>query len=154
MSQISGHEPQEQPIFLVQSLLHPLARLCPENAHSGLGLAGTRSMCFSPVEISLLWWCLTWVCDLLSPLGNHLEPLAHFPFSFVCLISLWNSSVLPNMKGRSASHAYGMSHSMLGDLRLLPTPHQALSRSNTSSPSVAPLCRSEICNHSSQNLEG
>lgn len=80
MSQISGHEPQEQPIFLVQSLLHPLARLCPENAHSGLGLAGTRSMCFSPVEISPLWWCLTWVCDLLSPLGNHLEPLLTFPF--------------------------------------------------------------------------
>lgn len=80
MSQISGHEPQEQPIFLVQSLLHPLARLCPENAHSGLGLAGTRSMCFSPVEISPLWWCLTWVCDLLSPLSNHLEPLLTFPF--------------------------------------------------------------------------
>lgn len=37
-------------------------------------------MCFSPVEISPLWWCLTWVCDLLSPLGNHLEPLLTFPF--------------------------------------------------------------------------
>lgn len=40
-------------------------------------------MCFSPVDISPLWWCLTWVRDLLSPLGNHLEPV--LSFLFFCL---------------------------------------------------------------------
>lgn len=121
MSRISGQESQKQPIFLVQSLLHQLTRLCPKNAHTGLSLACMRSMCFSPVEISPLWWCLTWVCDLLSLLGNHLEPLLTFPFPLF-VSSVWNWSVLPNMEGRSASYAYSMSHSILGDLRRLHPP--------------------------------
>lgn len=126
MSRFSGREPQKQPIFLVQSLLHQLTRLCSENAHTGLSLACMRSMCFSPVEISPLWWCLTWVCDLLSLLGNLLEPLLTFPFPLF-VSSVWNWSVLPNMKGRSARYAYSMSHSILGDLRLLHHPHLKLS---------------------------
>lgn len=70
-------------------------------------------MCFSPVEISPLWWCLTWVCDLLSLLGNHLGPLLTFPFPLF-VSSVWNGSVLPNMKGRSARYAYSVSTAYLG----------------------------------------
>jgi hypothetical protein len=62
-------------------------------------------------------WLVTGVPGLSSPAS------AHFPFSFVCLISLRNWSVLPSMKWRSVRDAYSMRHSIFGDLRLLPALH-------------------------------
>lgn len=107
-------------------------------------------MCFSPVEISPLWWCLTWVCDLLSPLGNHLEPLLTFPFplshqpvKLKCAAKNEGEKCEPCLQ-YEPQHSWGSKAST-------PPPSQALSRSNTSSPSVVPLCRSEICNHSPQS---
>lgn len=44
------------------------------------------------------------------------------------------------MKGRSARHAYSMSHSILGDLRLLPTPHLKLSADQILLPHQSLLC--------------
>lgn len=152
MSRISGQESQKQPIFLVQSLLHQLTRLCPKNAHTGLSLACMRSMCFSPVEISPLWWCLTWVCDLLSLLGNHLEPLLTFPFPLF-VSSVWNWSVCQTWRGEVQVMLTVWATAYLGIWGVYTPPSQALSRSNTS-PSVAPLCRSEIRYHSPQSREG
>lgn len=123
------------------SFLHQLTRLCPENAHTGFSLAGKSSMCFSPVEISPLWWCLPWVHDLLSLPGT--QSLRSLSLSFVCL----HQPVRVKCAAKRAVEKweiclqYEPQHIWGFKVSSHPSPTiQALSRSNTPSPSGSFLC--------------
>lgn len=84
--------------------------------------------------------------------AGYLRVSAHFPFSFVSAVCETEACCQPWSGEAGDLLQYEPQHIWGFKVSSHPSPTiQALSRLNTPSPSVAPLCRSEICSHSSQS---